>query len=209
MTNTASPILLGVALALATSVAASAQTAPKAVDGAVVEKYLASTFSKAPPEWQERIKPDETLAVCNKYRNHVPAAEAEKITAREMAKVKFPADGQFLGDWKSGAKIANEGRGNQFSDPPGTVAGGNCYSCHQMEAAELSYGTLGPSLTGYGKTWKNDPEAIKRAYAKIYDSQSQVACSNMPRFGTNNVLSEAQMKDIMAFLFDPASPVNK
>jgi sulfur-oxidizing protein SoxX len=209
MTKTVSPILLGALLPLFAAATASAQTAPKTVDSAVIEKYLASTFSKAPPEWQERIKPDETLIACNKFRNQVPAAEADKITAREMARVKYPADGQFLGDWKSGAKSANEGRGNQFSDPPGTVAGGNCYSCHQMEAAELSYGTLGPSLTGYGKTWKNDPEAIKRAYAKIYDSQSQVACSNMPRFGVNNVLTEAQIKDIMAFLFDPASPVNK
>jgi sulfur-oxidizing protein SoxX len=209
MTKTVSPILLGALLPLFAAATASAQTAPKTVDSAVIEKYLASTFSKAPPEWQERIKPDETLIACNKFRNQVPAAEADKITAREMARVKYPADGQFLGDWKSGAKSANEGRGNQFSDPPGTVAGGNCYSCHQMEAAELSYGTLGPSLTGYGKTWKNDPEAIKRAYAKIYDSQSQVACSNMPRFGANNVLTEAQIKDIMAFLFDPASPVNK
>jgi sulfur-oxidizing protein SoxX len=209
MTNIATPVLLGALLSFTAVSNASAQTAPKKVDDAVVEKYLASTFGKAPPEWQERIKPDETLAACNKYRNEVPAAEAEKITAREAAKVKYPADGKFMGDWKSGARIANDGRGNQFSDPPGTKAGGNCYACHQMEAAELSYGTLGPSLTGYGKLWKNDPEAIKRAYAKVYDSQSQVACSNMPRFGANNVLSEAQIKDIIAFLFDPESPVNK
>lgn len=209
MTNIATLTLLGAMLSLSTVSAATAQTAQKTVDGAVVDKYLASTFGKAPPEWQARIKPDETLTACNKFRNEVPPAEAEKIIARETAKVKFPADGKLLGDWKSGAKIANEGRGNQFSDPPGTTAGGNCYACHQMEAAELSYGTLGPSLTGYGKAWKGDPEAIKRAYAKVYDSQSQVACSNMPRFGTNAVLTEAQIKDIIAFLFDPNSPVNK
>jgi sulfur-oxidizing protein SoxX len=35
------------------------------------------------------------------------------------------------------------------------------------------------------------------------------ACSNMPRFGVNKVLSEQQIKDIVAFLFDPESPVNK
>lgn len=209
MTNIVSTMLLGTLLPLAALAGALAQSPPKTVDDAIVDKYLASTFSKAPPEWQERIKPDETLASCNKFRNQVPAAEAEKITLRESAKVKFPTDGKFLGDWRSGAKIANDGRGNQFSDPPGTTAGGNCYACHQMEAAELSFGTLGPSLTGYGKLWKNDPEALKRAYAKIYDSQSQLACSNMPRFGANNVLSEAQIKDIVAFLFDPESPVNK
>ena len=34
-------------------------------------------------------------------------------------------------------------------------------------------------------------------------------CSTMPRFGHNGVLDEQQVKDVTAFLFDPASPVNK
>lgn len=196
-------------LAIALPVAASAQTATRPADPAVVEAYLKATFGKAPPEWQARIVPDETLQACNKYHNDVPSAEADKITTRELAKVAYPADGKFLGDWKSGAKIANNGRGGQFSDKPDTVSGGNCYACHQMEQKELSYGTLGPSLTHYGKDRKYDAEEIKRAYTKIYDSQALSACSNMPRFGTNKVLSEQQIKDLVAFLFDPESPVNK
>ncbi|MCR6735069.1 MAG: sulfur oxidation c-type cytochrome SoxX [Afipia sp.] len=202
------------ALALAASLAAfpltaSAQTAPKTVDPAIVDAYVKSTFGSAPQEWQERIVPDETLKVCNKYHNNVPSAEADAITRRELAKVVYPADGNFLGDWKSGAKIANNGRGGQFSDPPGTVAGGNCYACHQMERKEVSFGTLGPSLTNYGKDRKFAPEEAKMAYTKIFDSQAVFACSNMPRFGANKVLSEQQIKDIIAFLFDPESPVNK
>ena len=178
-------------------------------NSALVEKYLASTFGKAPGEWQARIKPDETLQACNKLRNDVPPAEAEKIVARETGRVVYPADGKLLGNWKEGKKVANDGRGNQFSDPPAMANGGNCYACHQMEASELSYGTLGPSLTNYGKERKYDPDAIKHAWAKVYNSQSQVPCSNMPRFGANKVLTEAQIKDIIAFLFDPESPVNK
>jgi len=202
------------ALALAASLAAfpltaSAQTAPKTVDPAIVDAYVKSTFGSAPQEWQERIVPDETLKDCNKYHNNVPSAEADAITRRELAKVVYPADGNFLGDWKSGAKIANNGRGGQFSDPPGTVAGGNCYACHQMERKEVSFGTLGPSLTNYGKDRKFAPEEAKMAYTKIFDSQAVFACSNMPRFGANKVLSEQQIKDIIAFLFDPESPVNK
>ncbi|MGM4917414.1 sulfur oxidation c-type cytochrome SoxX [Tardiphaga sp. 813_E8_N1_3] len=187
---------------------ASAQTA-KAPDPALVDAYMKSTFGKAPPEWQARIEPDETLKTCNSYHNEVPSAEAEKITAREMARVVYPADGKFLGNWKEGAKIANNGRGGQFSDPPDTVSGGNCYACHQMEQKEVSYGTLGPSLTNYGKDRKYDPQEIKNAFTKVYDSQAVFACSNMPRFGVNKVLSEQQIKDIVAFLFDPESPVNK
>ena len=143
------------------------------------------------------------------YRNDVPSAEAEKIVNRELAKVVFPADGKLLGDWKEGAKIANNGRGGQFSDDDKTVAGGNCYACHQMELKELSYGTLGPSLTSYGKDRKYDPAEAKQAFTKIFDSQAVVACSNMPRFGANKVLTEKQIKDLVAFLFDPESPVNK
>lgn len=189
--------------------AASAQTAAKAPDPALVDAYIKSTFGKAPPEWQARIEPDETLKTCNAFHNDVPSAEADKITKRELARVVYPADGKFLGNWKEGAKIANNGRGGQFSDPPGTIAGGNCYACHQMEQKEVSYGTLGPSLTHYGKDRKYDPAEIKNAYTKVYDSQAILACSNMPRFGVNQVLSEQQIKDIVAFLFDPESPINK
>jgi L-cysteine S-thiosulfotransferase len=190
---------------------ASAQNAPaaKPADPALVETYVKATFGKAPPEWQARIEPDETLKACNLTRNQVASAEADKITQRELAKVVFPADGKLLGDWKEGAKIANNGRGGQFSDDEKTIAGGNCYACHQMEAAELSFGTLGPPLTNYGKDRKYDPAEIKQAFTKIYDSQAVVACSNMPRFGANKVLSEKQIMDLVAFLFDPQSPVNK
>ena len=188
---------------------ASAQTADKSADPATVDTYLTSTFGKASSEWRARIEPDETLKLCNQYRNDVPAAEADKIVAREQAKVVYPADGKMLGNWKEGAKIANNGRGGQFSDDANTEAGGNCYACHQMEKQELSYGTLGPSLTAYGKDRNYAPDAIKSAFTKIFDSQAVLACSNMPRFGANKVLTEKQITDLVAFLFDPESPVNK
>jgi sulfur-oxidizing protein SoxX len=212
----AAALILAAGAMTALPFAASAQDASKVAhvatevaDPNVVETYLKATFGKAPPEWQARIEPDETLKLCNQYRNNVPSAEAEKIVARELAKVVYPADGKLLGDWKEGAKIANNGRGGQFSDEPGTVAGGNCYACHQMEKTELSYGTLGPSLTAYGKDRHYAADAIKNAFTKIYDSQAVLACTNMPRFGANKVLTEKQITDLVALLFDPESPVNK
>ncbi len=211
MKNTLKIVALILAAGIVTTVpfTASAQTAAKAADPAVVDTFLKATFGKAPPEWQARIQPDETLKLCNQTRNDVPSVEADKIVTRELAKVVYPADGKLLGDWKEGAKIANNGRGGQFSDEEGTVAGGNCYACHQMEKQELSYGTLGPSLTAYGKDRNYTPDAIKNAFTKIYDSQAVLACSNMPRFGANKVLTEKQITDLVAFLFDPESPVNK
>ncbi|MFX5634319.1 hypothetical protein ABTE18_20945, partial [Acinetobacter baumannii] len=66
---------------------ASAQTAPKTIDPAIVDAYVKSTFGKAPPEWQERIVPYETLKTCNAFHNNVPSKEADAITKRELAKV--------------------------------------------------------------------------------------------------------------------------
>ena len=187
----------------------AAAPAAKKADPALVEAYLKNTFGKQPPEWQARIVPDETLKVCNQFHNDVASKDADKIVKAELAKVIYPADGKLLGDWKEGRKVANNGRGGQFSDPDGTVAGGNCYACHQLEKSEVSFGTLGPSLTNYGRDRKFDAAEARNAFTKIFDSQAVLACSNMPRFGANKVLSERQITDLVALLFDPESPVNK
>lgn len=200
------PVFVAAFAALLIGGPAMAQQKPSP---ATVEAYVKSTFGKASPEWQARIAPDDSLTVCNVTRNNASSAESDAIIKRELARVSYPADGKLLGDWKKGYAVANNGRGGQFSDPPGTVAGGNCFACHQLDPKEVSYGTLGPSLAAYGKDRKYDAEAMKDAYTKIYNSMAVVPCSNMPRFGSNKVLDEQQIKDVMAYLFDPESPVNK
>ena len=183
--------------------------ANKPVDIETMEKSVREMFSKASPDWQKRNELDETQRVCTVTRNDVTAAQAEAIQKRESAGVPKPPSGKYLGDWKKGYQIANNGRGGQFSDPPGTVAGGNCFACHQLDPKELSYGTLGPSLAAYGKQRNYDQDSIEDAWKKIYNSQSVVACSNMPRFGSMGILSAEQIQDVMALLLDPASPVNQ
>lgn len=195
-------------LALAALSPAHAQTAPSA-DPALLAKTITDTFKSAPADWQKRIVPDDTQKICSETRNQPAAAEAAKIVAREAATIVYPADGNVLGDWKNGEKLAQRGTGGQFSDKADTPKGGNCYACHQLDKKELSFGTLGPSLTEYGKVRKFKPEDAKAAYAKIYNAQSVQACSNMPRFGHSKFLSEQELKDLTAYLFDPASPVNK
>ena len=204
-----SRIIAGVVAAFVIPASACLAQQQRGADPAKVEAIVKQTFSKASPEWQARIALDETQRLCTINRNQVGAAEAASIQKREMERVAFPADGKFLGDWKKGFEVANNGRGGQFSDDDKTVNGGNCYACHQMDPKELSYGTLGPSLAGYGKDRKNDPAAVKATWTKIFDSQAVLACSNMPRFGAAKFLSEQQIKDVMAYLLDPDSPVNK
>ncbi len=185
-----------------------AQQKPKA-DPALVDRVVAATFKSASETWRKRIEQDEAQRLCSEHKGELPPALAKSVLDKQASTIVMPADGKVVGDWREGAKIAQNGRGGQFSDDDKTVGGGNCYACHQLSMAELSYGTMGPSLNAYGKDRKFREADAKAAYAKIYNSQSVLACSNMPRFGLTKALSEKQIKDVVAYLFDPESPVNK
>ena len=47
------------------------------------------------------------------------------------------------------------------------------------------------------------------AWGKVFNPDAYAACSNMPRFGHNGILTEQQIRDVVALLMDPDSPVNK
>ena len=196
---------------LATATTAAAQPAPVVdpapVEQTRVEQAVKATFASAPADWQSRVAQDETQRICSLRHNEPTTQEADAILARETKSLVIP-DGDLMGNWKRGEDVAQNGRGGQFSDAPGTVSGGNCYACHQMAPAEISYGTLGPSLAAYGRLREFAPEAARIAYARIYNPQSAQPCSNMPRFGHNGVLSAEQIKDLVAYLFARDSPVN-
>lgn len=179
------------------------------VDRAKVEAAISGLFGKTPTEWQEQAKQDETQTACSQHRDSPPVDIAKQITEREAKNVVLPADGKFIGDWKSGERIAQSGYGGRHTDDPKLSVGGNCYACHQLSRQELSFGTLGPSLLEYGKIRKYKPEEAMAAYTKIYNSQAVFPCSKMPRLGHSKHLSEKQIQDLVALLFDPESPVNK
>ncbi|MGZ8287650.1 MAG: sulfur oxidation c-type cytochrome SoxX [Telluria sp.] len=152
---------------------------------------------------------DEAQRICSVYPMERPKKIAARLEADQLKQVKYPADGKYLGNWQEGEKIAQNGRGMQSSDKPGVPNGGNCYACHQMSKKEISFGNIGPSLHHYGKLRGQSEEMMKYTWAKIYNSQAFTACSNMPRFGHKGILDEQQLKDVVALLLDPASPVNQ
>lgn len=166
------------------------------------------SFRPQDENWAARLVPDETQATCIRSRNLPEGEEADALLKRETDSVRFPADGQLMGDWKRGEAIAQNGRGLQHSDAPDTVVGGNCYACHQIAPDEVGYGTLGPTLLGYGRL-RGQSEFIQRyTWTKIYNAQAYVPCSIMPRFGTQGILGEQDIADLVALLLDPDSPVN-
>lgn len=146
-----------------------------------------------------------------------PSAEvAKQIEAEALASVKWPTDNRFLGDWKRGEKIAQSGRGMTWSDKEGSEAGGGCYNCHQLDKAEISYGTIGPSLAQFGKLRgvanPTDPAAepiVRYTWSKLWNAKAFNACSGMPRIGHKGILTMEQLQDVMALLLDPKSPVNQ
>lgn len=139
----------------------------------------------------------------------LPDTQRTALQNAALASVKYPGDGKYLGDWKAGEKIAQSGKGFQFNDKEGSTAGGNCYACHQLAPQELAYGNIGPSLYQYGKLRGNSDATMKYTWAKIWNSHAYNACSNMPRFGAEGILTEDQLKDVMALLMATDSPVNK
>lgn len=135
----------------------------------------------------------------------------------QLKTIKWPADGNYFGDWKKGEALAQSGRGQTWTDSADTPNGGNCYNCHQLDPKEISFGTIGPSLTGYGKTRgvTADPTSaaskavIEYTWGKIYNSRAYNACSVMPRAIHKGIITEAQARDLMALLLSADSPVNK
>jgi len=169
-----------------------------------------AAFAKAPDDWKPRLSQDATMKACSAAKNNPSAAVSEKIKKDALASIKYPEDGKYIGDWKKGEAIAQSGYGMRFSDyPAARPNGGNCYACHQLSAQELSYGTIGPSLLNYGKLRDFKEDAVKAVYERVYNSHSALPCSNMPRFGANGVLTIEQIKDVVALLMSPESPVNK
>ena len=165
------------------------------------------------------LNTDETNRLCSEADvagQPLDEATAKRLEETNLKTVKWPSDGKFLGDWKQGEAIAQSGRGLTFTDDAKTVNGGNCYNCHQITKEEISFGTIGPSLYNYGKIrGVTDPNSeaakpiVEYTWGKIWNSKAYNACSNMPRAGHMGILSEAQIRHVVALLLDPKSSVNQ
>ncbi len=210
-------LLLSVTGALA--LAGCAAVAPKPDYDAMIDKIMMASFRDQGIAKVDRLKQDASNEACSDAQGKdLPEAKAKAIEAANLKTVKLPADGKFIGDWKTGEKLAQNGRGMTWSDDSAATSanGGNCYNCHQIDKAEISYGTIGPSLLNYGKIrGVSDPASaaakpiVEYTWGKLYNAKAYNACSAMPRFGHAGMLDEKQLKDLMALLLDPKSPVNQ
>lgn len=174
-------------------------------------EVMKASFKERGQAKLDRLNQDEVQALCSRAPTDPPLAKAdeERLMTAQRATIRYPADGKLLGDWREGERIAQTGVGKQFSDNPSVPAGGNCYACHQMTKEEISYGTIGPSLYQFAKLRGYGEDMQKYAWGKVYNPQAYSACSTMPRFGHNGILTEDQIRHVVALLMDKDSPVNK
>ena len=204
--------LLKISAAVAVCLLGACASEPKSSDADYRRMALEIIKRDFQPSGQaklDRLETDAVQQACNQYNNQPPEAVVKKLEAELNAGIKLPADGKFMGDWKEGEKLAQSGRGMTWTDKIDLPNGGNCYNCHQIGPAELSFGTIGPSLLGYGKLRGTSIEIQQYTYSKIYNAKAFNLCSEMPRFGHVGALDEKQIKNLVALLLDPNSPVNK
>ena len=61
----------------------------------------------------------------------------------------------------------------------------------------------------YGPGLGGKTTNLEYVYGKVYNAEAFAACTNMPRFGHKGILTEQQIRDVVALLMDPQSPVNR
>jgi len=207
------------ALGIAAAVAGCASLPGSAELDQITAQTVKASFREQGPVKLDRLVQDDSNRECSAAQvegKPLDPGRAKAIEAANLKLVKWPGDGKFLGDWKAGEAVAQNGRGLTWTDDAKVTVGGNCYNCHQITKEEISFGTIGPSLYQYGKMrGVTDPNSaaakpiVEYTWGKIWNSKAYNACSNMPRAGHNGILNEQQVKNIVALLLDPQSPVNK
>lgn len=201
------------------TLAGCAAVSPAPDYDAMLQSILKASFRDQGIAKVDRLQQDASNQACSEAQGKdLPDAKAKAIEADNLKTVKMPSGGKFIGDWKAGEKLAQDGGGMTWSDKSTASSenGGNCYNCHQLGQAEISYGTIGPSLYNYGKIrGVTDPASaaakpiVDYTWGKLYNAKAYNACSVMPRFGHAGMLNEQQLQDLMALLLDPKSPVNQ
>jgi len=173
-----------------------------------VQKVLQRAFPARGQATMDRVVQDGVQRICTESNDRPPSDLARRLEDDQMKSIPFPA-GSLIGNWKNGERIAQNGRGLQWTDPAGAAGGGSCYNCHQISPQEASHGTLGPTLLRFGWMRGNGPEMQRYVYGKIYNAKAYNLCSQMPRLGHTGTLTAEQIKDLVGLLLDPESPVNR
>ena len=179
----------------------------------LAEKMVAEGYPGMPDSLARRAVQDPAQAICSRIGHARPTQEeAAEVVRLSRESIKYPASGKLAGDWRTGARLAYAGQGGRIVEGKVEMAkenGALCSNCHALDPAEVNVGNIGPSLTGYGAQRGNSDAVAKLTYERIYNAWAYSPCSNMPRLGANGHLTPEQIAQLVAYLVDPQSPVNR
>jgi sulfur-oxidizing protein SoxX len=178
----------------------------------MAEKMVREGFA-ANPSFAKRLEQDRSQQICSKIGDaKLTQEEAAEVVKLARASIRYPASGQLVGDWKQGDKLAHDGAGDRIRNgklEKRKENGALCQNCHALAPGEINVGNVGPSLTGYGVQRGNSEAVARLTYERIYNAWAYAPCSNMPRLGANGHLTPEQITHMVAYLLDPASPINR
>jgi hypothetical protein len=84
---------------------------------------LKASFKERGQAKLDRLDQDDMQRLCSQYQGKpMPKDVSDKLERAQQALIKYPADGKYLGDFRSGERIAQSGQGKQFNDNPRTRA---------------------------------------------------------------------------------------
>jgi len=176
------------------------------------EKMVSEGFSTS-PVFAKRLVQDRSQQICSKIAGApLTQQEAAEVVKLARASFQYPASGKLVGDWKIGDRLAHDGAGDRILRgklEQRKENGGLCQNCHALAPGEINVGNVGPALTGYGLQRGNSEAIAKLTYERIYNAWAYSPCSNMPRLGATRHLTPEQITHMVAYLLDPASPINK
>jgi sulfur-oxidizing protein SoxX len=179
----------------------------------IAEKMVSESFTAPAPALLKRLEQDRSQRICSKIGGaKLTQEEAAEVVKLARASIQYPASGKLAGDWKAGESLAHDGAGDRIQR--GVLEkrkenGGLCQNCHALAPGEINVGNIGPVLTGYGLQRGNSDAIAKLTYERIYNGWAYAPCSNMPRLGANGHLTPEQIAHLVAYLIDPASPINR
>jgi sulfur-oxidizing protein SoxX len=177
------------------------------------ERMVAESYPGMPESLTRRAVQDQAQRICSTIGHGKPTQEeAAEVVRLSRESMKYPVSGKLVGDWKAGARLAYAGQGGRIVGGKVETAkenGALCSNCHALDPGEVNVGNIGPSLTGYGARRGNSDAVARLTYERIYNAWAYSPCSNMPRLGANGHLTPEQIAEVVAYLIDPQSPVNR
>ena len=139
------PTLSIVIAALALLAGCAAAPSPQEV-GRLTQAALKASFRDQGPAKLDRLEQDALQQACS-GADPPSAALTAQLEAAQLAAVQWPADGVYLGDWREGEKLAQNGRGMTWSDPAGPPTAAIATTATASRAARSPTARSAPACT--------------------------------------------------------------